>query len=81
VVVDDVVPQSPAAAAGLKPGDVLVELGKRVVTNRFDVERALWGCKPGDRVEAAILRAGKSTRLDLRLGRTDAERVAAVGHE
>ncbi len=82
VVVDEVAPQSPAAAAGLQPGDIIIELGQRVVTNRFDVERALWGCKPGDRVEAAILRAGKSTRVDLRLSRTgEAERVAAAGRE
>jgi serine protease Do len=77
VVVDDVAPRSPAAAAGLKPGDVLVELARRPVSNRFDVERALWHCKPGDCVQAAIVREGKSTRVDLRLTGAG-ERVAAA---
>jgi S1-C subfamily serine protease len=79
VVVDDVTPRSPAATAGLQPGDVLVELARRPVSNRFDVERALWSCKPGDRVEAAILRGGKATRVGLRLAGTgEGDRVAAA---
>jgi serine protease Do len=78
VVVDGVSPRSPAAAAGLKPGDVLVKLGARAVTNRFDVERALWGYKPGDCVEAAIVREGKPARVDLKLSGTGGDRVTAL---
>jgi serine protease Do len=82
VVVDDVAPRSPAAAAGLKPGDVLVELASRPVSNRFDVERALWNCKPGDCVQAAIVRGGKCSRVDLRLaGAGGGERVASADRE
>jgi serine protease Do len=83
VVVDAVTPQGPAAKAGLKPGDVIVKLGDRTVTNRFDVERALWSCKPGQKVKAALLRAGKATEVQIRLARLrdDDEVTAASGQE
>ena len=42
VVVDEVAAKSPAAAAGLKKGDVVVKVAGRKVSNRFDLERALW---------------------------------------
>ena len=51
VVVDRVAADSPAEAAGLKHGDILVKVGQRTVKNRFDVERALWSYKAGDKVE------------------------------
>jgi serine protease Do len=82
VVVADVTPRSPAAAAGLQPGDVLVKLANRQVTNRFDVERALWNCKPGEKVEAAIVRGGKETRVGLRLaGIGEGDRLTAAGRD
>jgi S1-C subfamily serine protease len=46
---------------------VLVKLGGRAVRNRFDLERALWGYKAGDKVEAAVLRGGKEARVTLTL--------------
>ncbi len=61
----------PAARAGLKKGDVLVRLGTVPVSNRFDVERALWGYKAGEKVEAAVLRDGKLTRVTLPLAGTE----------
>jgi serine protease Do len=67
LVVDKVSPRSPAAAAGLQPGDVLVRVGDKAVTNRFDLERALWDHRPGDQVPAAILRHGKPEHVAIRL--------------
>jgi serine protease Do len=75
VVVEAVVDSSPAAEAGLKSGDVIVRLGQRAVSNRFDLERALWGYKAGEEIEAAILRDGRPTRLAIKLAET--ERVTA----
>src|SRR4051812_36223263 len=67
VVVEDVTERGPAARAGLKQGDVIVEVGGRLVSNRFDLERALLDAKVGDRVETAVVRQGKQTRLTLTL--------------
>ena len=78
VVVDEVAAKSPAAAAGLKKGDVLVKVADRKVANRFDVERALWDCKCGDKVELALSRGGKATTVTLALSRGDGERTTAA---
>ena len=71
--------KSPAAAAGLKAGDVLMKIGDRKVTNRFDVERALWSFKAGDKLEASVLRDGKETTVSLTLDKGDA--IAHVSTE
>jgi serine protease Do len=72
VVVQKVAENSAAADAGLKPGDVLVKVGERKVTNRFDVERALWGFKAGDKLQALVLRDGKETTVSLTLAKGEA---------
>jgi serine protease Do len=77
VVVDEVAARSAAAKAGLKKGDVLVQVGQRPVSNRFDVERALWGYKAGDTVSTAVLRDGKITQVSLTLTSTAPARVAS----
>jgi serine protease Do len=69
VVVERLADAGPAAEAGLRPGDVLAKLAGLPVANRFDVERALWECKPGDRVPAAVVRDGRETNVVLRLGK------------
>jgi serine protease Do len=57
----------PAARAGLKKGDVIVKVGNVAISNRFDLERALWGYKAGEKVEVALLRGGKPTQVSLPL--------------
>ena len=64
--------------AGLQKGDVLVKMGGLPVKNRFDVERALWGYKVGDKVETAVLRGGKLTTVSLTLGGPESSRVTAL---
>jgi serine protease Do len=75
VVIDKVAPKSPAAAAGLKPGDVLVKMAGKAVANRFDVERALWDTKAGQKIEATVLREGKETAVAIALEKVLGERV------
>jgi serine protease Do len=69
VVVDEVAEKSPAAAAGVKRGDVLLKVNGRAVASRFDVERALWDAKPGDKIDAVVSRDGEKSTLTLALGR------------
>jgi S1-C subfamily serine protease len=76
VVVEGVAEKSPAAAAGLKPGDVLVRIGVHPLANRFDLERALWDCAEGEQVEAAVLRDGREARVALKLAAAAGERAA-----
>src|SRR5262249_12113427 len=46
-----VVGLAPEEQSTLDEGDELLSLGGRAVANRFDLERALWENRPGDRVE------------------------------
>ena len=73
VVVDDVAAKSPAAAAGLKKGDVVAKIDGRAVQNRFDVERAFWDHKAGDKVDVATRRGDRETTASLALSRGDGE--------
>jgi len=77
VVLDEVASKSPAAAAGLGKGDVLVQVAGAKVMNRFDVERALWDSKAGDAVEVTVLRGGHATTATLTLAKGDGERAQA----
>jgi serine protease Do len=67
VLVKEVAALGPAAKAGLKTGDAIVRVAGRSVANRFDLERALWDYKAGDKVELAVLRQGTEVKLDLTL--------------
>ncbi len=57
----------------LKPGDVILTVGEQTVTNRFDLERSLWGHKAGDAVPAKVVRDGKETQVTLTLSEGRAE--------
>lgn len=65
VYVAEVVPGSGAAAAGLKPTDVIVELDKKKVEKFEDLAEILDKHKVGDAVETKILRNGKYTKLNI----------------
>ncbi|HLL90144.1 MAG TPA: M20/M25/M40 family metallo-hydrolase, partial [Tepidisphaeraceae bacterium] len=56
-------PESAAAKAGLKGGDVVVRVGAHAVENIYDLTDALADAKPGDHVSVAVLRDGQ--RLEL----------------
>jgi len=62
VLVEDVEPYGPAAAAGLLPGDVLVSLGAEPVHTMRDLYRAECALSAGAPVELAVMR-GPDTRL------------------
>ena len=58
-------PQSPAARAGLKPGDVIVEIGRQPVRNAKDVERIAQSLPMGEQVRLVYLRHGQVLKTDL----------------
>jgi serine protease Do len=68
VVITTVGVETPAAQAGLKPGDEIRQVAGHEVANGFDVERALWDHKPGERITLAVLRHGKELAIALTLG-------------
>ncbi|MBZ5504336.1 MAG: M28 family peptidase [Acidobacteriia bacterium] len=63
----DVKPGSPAAKAGLKGGDVLVQFGDRPIKNLYDFTDALRRSKVGDVVEVKVMREGQPLSVSVTL--------------
>ena len=64
----DVKPGSPAAKAGLKAGDVLIQFGDKPIKNLYDFTDALRRSKIGDVVEVKVLRDGQPVTASVKLG-------------
>jgi hypothetical protein len=63
----DVRPGSPAAKAGFKAGDVLVQFGDKPIHNLYDFTDALRRTKVGDVVDVQVLRDGKPVKASVML--------------
>ncbi|HWT86385.1 MAG TPA: Do family serine endopeptidase [Myxococcales bacterium] len=60
-VVVDVAPDSPAADAGLEPGDVVLEVNRRAVASAAEYKNAVKGVKKGDTALVRV-RRGQATQ-------------------
>ncbi|MBI2818164.1 MAG: M28 family peptidase [Acidobacteria bacterium] len=67
----DVREGSPAAKAGLNPGDILIEFDGKPVTNLQDFTYALQGKSPDDEVPVVVLRGDEKVRATVKLGRRE----------
>jgi S1-C subfamily serine protease len=65
--VGTVKPGSPAERAGVRPGDVLIELGGRPISTAADFERLLKAMSPGASVPLIAVRDGERVRLQPKL--------------
>jgi hypothetical protein len=63
----DVRPGSPAAKAGFKAGDVLVEFGGKPIQNLYDFTDALRRSKVGDLVEVKVMRGNQPVTASVEL--------------
>jgi putative serine protease PepD len=63
-----VTPGGPAAAAGLRPGDIIISFGGQPITNAQTLLDAIRADPPGDRVRLTYLRGGHQRTAALRLG-------------
>ncbi|WP_309713136.1 trypsin-like peptidase domain-containing protein [Armatimonas sp.] len=68
VVIAGIDPSSPAAQAGLRPGDILTKLGNSPINTDLDMQRLLRGKSPGDPLLFTALRGGRSLTIKARLG-------------
>ncbi len=66
--ITDVVEGSPADDAGLRIGDVVVELNGRTIDGRASLLRTIRRNEPGDRIDLVIERDGENETLGIELG-------------
>ena len=65
----DITAGSPAAKAGLKAGDVMVEFDGKKIDNLYDFTYALQAKKPGDQVLVKVVRDGQTISATVLLAR------------
>jgi serine protease Do len=65
VVVDEVQPNTPAAAAGLKSGDVILEFSGKLVNSPLDLQVAVEQSPIGTAQPLAVMRNGKRLALEV----------------
>jgi S1-C subfamily serine protease len=69
VRIASVAPDSPADRAGLRPGDLLVEVDGRTIGHLPDLMLILRSRSPGDHIDATVVRDDNPTTLPVTLGR------------
>jgi serine protease Do len=67
-IVAEVTPDSPAANAGLKQGDVIRSLNGREVLNGSALQVAVSEDRPGTKIELGVLRNGQTVNINLTVG-------------
>jgi serine protease Do len=71
LVVDAAEPNSPAAAAGFQPGDVVTQVGAVVVHDQVDLERAFLGYSPKAPIDVVVERSQENVKLTVELAQFD----------
>jgi serine protease Do len=66
-LVGDVVPDGPAAKAGLKSGDIIKKFGGKPVTDSRHLKIEVASLTPGETVPVEVLRDGSTKMLDVQL--------------
>ncbi len=67
-VVMSVIPNTGAAAAGIKQGDIIVGINGTTINSAQDVTSVLSSLHPGDQIKVTIVRGTKHLTLDVTLG-------------
>jgi Do/DeqQ family serine protease len=78
VIVADVMKGSPAEAAGLRAGDVVVEVNGVRIREVPDLQRRVAGLAPGERVRVVVVRDGARQPATVTVGEMPSEEPALV---
>ncbi|RMF93863.1 MAG: PDZ domain-containing protein [Planctomycetota bacterium] len=78
LVVAKVEPESPAAEAGIEPGDVIVRVGDIPIRSRLDFQRAILDKSPDDELDIVVSRSGEEVAADLALA---APAASTIDHD
>jgi serine protease Do len=77
-LVSEVVPDSPAARAGLRAGDVVIEINGRKVDHPADLARTVGLASPGDDARIKVWRDQRERTIEVKLRESPGERPVAL---
>ena len=78
VLINRVVPESPAAQGGLRGGDIVISFGGTRVSGVKEFQKMVAGVSPGNEVALEILRAGKRMAVTVRLAELEGPAARAA---
>jgi serine protease Do len=81
VLVSDVMKGGPGEVAGLRPGDVIVDLGGTKIREVPDLQRRVASVAPGQTVAVGVVRDRKPQRLSVRVGEMPTDDAATAEAE
>jgi hypothetical protein len=67
IIVRSVMPDGPAAKAGITVHDVITHVGDRLINTPSDISKCIAAQKPGDKVSLEIIHKGKPGKVDVTL--------------
>ncbi len=67
-LIGSVLPNEPAAKAGLKAGDIIIRVDNSIIKSASDLTRAVASYKPNSKVNMLVVRDGKELNLTVTLG-------------
>jgi serine protease Do len=77
-LVANVMPDGPAAKAGIESGDVIVSVDGNKIDGPRQLTRRIGAIAPGETASLNVMRDGKPVTLSLKLGKLEAEVAAAA---
>ncbi len=80
-LIGSVMPDEPAAKAGMRAGDVVVSVNGHKVDNASDLTRSVAALKPNTKAEVVVLRNGEEVKLNVKLGERASQSVANPADE
>ncbi len=67
-LIGSVMPNEPAEKAGLRSGDIVIQIGDKKIKDASDLTRTIGSYKPASKVRIIVLRNGKKQSFDVVLG-------------
>ena len=69
ITIDSVVAGSPAAQAGLRPGDIITKVNDQQIDQQHPLTSIMAKTRPGDRARLTVIRGGQTQVIEVTLGR------------